>query len=393
MTDEHGPATPARTSGGGEFTESERRHRWLDALSELLPLLLSGEAGPPYPLIAQHAVTAATADFAALAVPYGADQVVVAGVAGEPTDGMANRSASLPGSLTGQAILTGQPSLVTGDRRAAAATALGAEIGPLIVVPLAAGEQVRGALMLGRLAASPDFTEADLDLAVSFAGHAAVAMELARARTDQLTLAQVKDHDRIAGDLHDRVISELFALSMALQGHAAGADPATADRINGYVDTLDEIIKKIRTSIFGLHHPRQSAAGLPARLREIIEEHTPQLGFTAGLRFAGPLDPGPDGALAHDILAVTREALSNCARHAHATAVSISLTRQDGLITLGITDNGRGLGTPARSSGLSSMRRRATSHGGTFLLTTPVGGGTRLTWTASVSPPSAQAKI
>jgi signal transduction histidine kinase len=374
------------------FAESEQRHRWLDASSELLPLLLSGEAGPPHALIAQHAATAATADFAALAVPHGADQVIVTGVAGELTAGMLNRTAPLDGSLTGRAILTGQASLVTGDRRAAVAAALGAATGPLIVVPLAAGEQVRGALMLGRLATSPGFTETDLGMAVSFADHAAVAMELGRARTDQITLARVQDHDRIAADLHDHVISELFALSMALQGHATRTDPATADRINGYVATLDEIIKKIRSSIFGLHRPRQASAGLPAQLREIIEEHTPQLGFTVGLRFAGPLDPGPDAALAHDILAVTREALSNCARHAQATAVSVSLTRRDELITLGITDNGRGLGASARSSGLSSMRRRAERHGGTFVLTTPADGGTRLTWTASVHP-SVQAKI
>jgi signal transduction histidine kinase len=197
-------------------------------------------------------------------------------------------------------------------------------------------------------------------------------------------MAQVEDHDRIAGDLHDHVISELFALSMALQGHAGRSDEATADRINGYVDVLDKIIKKIRTSIFGLHQRRRSPAGLQDGLMEIIEEHTPQLGFAAGFRSTGPLVPDPDEALADDILAVTREALSNCARHAHATAVSISLTRQDELITLGITDDGRGLGTPARSSGLASMRRRAARHGGTFVLSTPAAGGTRLTWTASV---------
>jgi signal transduction histidine kinase len=259
--DEHGPATPTRTSGG-EFTESGQRRRWLDAFSELLPMLLSGEtllsgdAGPPYTLIAQHAATAATADFAALAVPYGADQAMVVGVAGELTYAMATRTAPLAGSLTGQAILTGRPSLVTGGRRAAVAAALGAATGPLIVVPLAAGEQVRGELMLGRLATSPGFTETDLDMALSFADHAAVAMELGRARADQHTLAQVEDHDRIAGDLHDHVIKELFALGLTLQGHATRADPATADRINGYVDALDEIIKKIRTSIFGLHRPR-----------------------------------------------------------------------------------------------------------------------------------------
>ena len=168
---------------------------------------------------------------------------------------------------------------------------------------------------------------------------------------------------------------------MRLQGHAARSDPAAAQRVTGYVDTLNEVITKIRTSIFGLHQPRQAPAGLPARLLEIIEEHAPQLGFTAGISFAGPLDPGPDEALAHDILAVTREALSNCARHAHATAVSISLVLRDGLITLDITDNGRGLGTPARSSGLANMRRRAERNGGTFQLTTPASGGTRLTWT------------
>ena len=236
--------------------------------------------------------------------------------------------------------------------------------------------------MLGRMAARPGFTETELSMAASFAGHAAVAMELARARADQVRLAQAEDHERIAGDLHDHVIQELFALGMRLQGHAARSDPATAERVSGYIDTLDEVIKKIRSSIFGLQQPLQAPSGLQSRVMEIIDEHAPQLGFTAGVSFALPPDPGLDEALAHDILAVTREALSNCARHAHATAVSVSLAEQDGLITLEVTDNGCGLGTPARSSGLASMRRRAENHGGNLQITAPDGGGTRLTWTA-----------
>ena len=247
-------------------------------------------------------------------------------------------------------------------------------------MPLVAGEQVRGALMLGRLAARRGYTGTDLDMAASFAGHAAMAMELAQARADQIGLAE--DHDRIAGDLHDHVIRELFALGLRMQGHAARAGPAAAEQVNGYADALDEIIKRIRTSIFGLHQPGAAPAGLPARIMEIIDEHTVPLGFPAGIRFAGPLNPGPDEALAHDILAVTREALSDCARHAHATAVTISLVLRDGLITLDITDNGRGPGTRARSSGLSSMRRRAERNGGTLQLTTPADGGTHLAWTA-----------
>src|SRR3984957_1827452 len=372
----------AAIANARRFSESEQRRRWLDASGELTPLLLSSQVGQPHALITQLAAAAATADFAALAVPHGADEVIITGVSGALTAGMMNRTAPLADSLAGQAILSGKASLATGDRREAAAAALNADIGPMIVVPLAAGEQVGGALMLGRLAANPGFTETDLDMAASFAGHAAVAMELARARIDQISLAQAEDHDRIAGDLHDHVIQELFALGMTLQGHAARSDPAGAERIKGYVDTLDGAITNIRTSIFGLHQSRAAPTGLYARLLAIIEEHAPQLGFAATIRFAGPLDPGPD--LARDILAVTREALSNAARHAHASAVSITLAQRDGLVILDIIDNGRGVGTPVRSSGLTSMRRRAESNGGTCQLSTPGGGGTQLTWTAQL---------
>ena len=382
----------AAIANARRFAESEQRRRWLDASAQLVPLLLSGQAEQLYALITRHAAAAADADFAALAVPYQSDQVIVTGTSGPLAAGLMNQTAPLADSLAGQAISTGKPALVTGSRLQAAAAALGADTGPLIVVPLAVGEQVRGALLLGRAAARPGFTETDLDMAASFAAHAAMAMELAQARADQIVLARVEDHDRIAGDLHDHVIQELFALGMILQGHAARSDPATAELLNGYTDTLDEVIRKIRTSIFGLHQPSQAPASLHARLIEITEEHTPQLGFTAGIRLSGTLDPDPDEALTHDILAVTREALSNCARHARATAVSISLALQDRLITLDITDNGRGLGTPARSSGLASMRRRAERNGGTLQLSTPASGGTCLSWTARPheSPPSAR---
>src|SRR5580658_1154892 len=176
----------AAIANARRFTESEQRRRWLDASGELTPLLLSSQVGEPHALIAQLAAAAAAADFAALAVPHGADKVIITGVSGALTAGMMNRTAPLADSLAGQAILTGKASLATGGRREAAAAALNADIGPMLVVPLAAGEQVGGALMLGRLAVNPGFTEADLDMAASFAGQAAAAMELARARIDQV---------------------------------------------------------------------------------------------------------------------------------------------------------------------------------------------------------------
>ena len=375
-------AAGAAIANARRYAESERRRRWLDASARLVPLLLAEGQGRPHALVAGHAADAADADFAVVAVSRDPGQVIVTGAAGPLAAGLVNQTGPLAGSLAGQVISSGKPGLVAGDRLEAAAALLGAGIGPLIAVPLAAGERVFGVLAVGRLAARPGFTESDLGMAASFAGHAAVAMELAEARAARVLLAQAEDHDRIAGDLHDRVIQELFALGMKLQGQAARSDQATAERVNGYVDTLDEVIRNIRTSIFGLQQPCQAPACLQARITDITEEHAPQLGFTASVSFTVPPGPGPDETLAHDILAVTREALSNCARHARATAVSISLALQDGLLTLDVTDNGRGLGTPARSSGLASMRHRAERNGGTLQITAPTSGGTRVTWTA-----------
>jgi signal transduction histidine kinase len=372
----------AAIANARRFAESELRRRWLDASAQLTPLLLAESQGDPHALVTGHAAAAADADFAILAVSGNPGQVIVTGVAGPLAAGLMNRAAPLDGSLAGQVIGTGKPALIIGDRLQTAAAALGAGIGSLIAVPLTAGERILGALMLGRLAPRPGFTEPDLGMAASFAGHAAVAMELAQARADQIVLARAEDRDRIAGDLHDQVIGELFALGMKLQGQVARSDPAAAERVNGYIDTLDRVISDIRTSIFGLQQHRHAPAGLQARVMEIIEEHTSQLGFTASASFTLPPGPLLDETLAHDILAVTREALSNCARHAHATAVSIALARQDELITLDITDNGRGLGATTRSSGLASMRRRAENNSGTLQISVPAGGGTQLTWTA-----------
>src|SRR5580692_3686232 len=279
-------AAGAAIANARRYAESEQRRRWLDASAELTPLLLAGHQEQPHALIAGHAAAATDADFAVLTVLGDSGEVIVTGAAGPLAAGLMNRTAPLAGSLGGQVISSGKPTLVTGDRPRVVARALGAGIGPLIAVPLAAGERVLGALLLGRTAARPGFTDSDLGMAASFAAHAAVAMELARAREDQILLAQAEDHERIAGDLHDHVIQELFALGMKLQGQAARSDPATAELVNGYVDTLDEVIRNIRASIFGLRQPRQAPACLHAQVMKVIEEHAPQLGFTASVSFA-----------------------------------------------------------------------------------------------------------
>jgi signal transduction histidine kinase len=385
-------ATALAVAAGGAianarlFTESEQRRRWLAASGELTNQLLSADTEQPLTMITEQAATAAGADFATLALPDGADQVIVAAVSGVLATDLAGRTAPVETSLCGRAIRTGKPALIADYRDESPAIAVSVEMGPLLVVPLAAGEHTRGALTLGRLADRAGFTETDLNMAASFATQAAVALELSDARDAHERLARADDRDRIAGDLHDHVIQELFALGMGLQGLASVTDrPAHVSRIVGYIDSLDHVISTIRGTIFQMQQPiGRDPTGLQARIVDIATQHTPQLGYTPQLRFTGPLDLAVNEGLAADVLAVIREAISNCARHAQATRLEISTAVAHNLVTLQITDNGHGLGTATRSSGLTNLRRRAEHHHGTLAITTSDQGGTHLTWTGNL---------
>jgi signal transduction histidine kinase len=380
----------AATAGGAIanarlFTESEQRRRWLDASAELTSELLSAGVGRPLELITREAAKAADADFAVLVLPDGDDRVIVRAVSGDLDDDLVGRSASRLGSLSGRAIRSGEPTLVADYRSEADEIGMAADVGPVLVVPLVAAGHTRGALTLGRYASRVSYTPADLILAAFFGIQTAVTLELADARDVVQQEARVEDRERIAGDLHDHVIKELFALGMGLQGLASVTKRQEhVDRINDYVRSLDRVVNTIRTTIFQIQRHRLGATGLQARILNVVGEQTPQLGYSPQIHFTGPLDLTVQASLADDIVAVTREGLSNCARHAQASSVDVSLVLTQRVITLKIVDNGHGIGTATRSSGLTNMRRLAEQHGGSFTVIASDAGGTALTWTASI---------
>jgi signal transduction histidine kinase len=120
------------------------------------------------------------------------------------------------------------------------------------------------------------FTGADLDMSGSFGIPAAVALALAEARDTQISDARLDDQDRIAFDMHDHVMGELFALGIGLQGLAAAIhSPAQVAGITTYVDTLDRVISTIRTTIFQLQPRRHDPAGLQTRILGIADARLP----------------------------------------------------------------------------------------------------------------------
>ena len=83
---------------------------------------------------------------------------------------------------------------------------------------------------------------------------------------------------------------------------------------------------------------------------------------------------------------IMQEALSNVARHAGASKATVTLTREGGMVTMEVTDDGHGFDVTAalRASGeraglgLHSMRERAAVVGGTVAFESEPGRGTRV---------------
>jgi signal transduction histidine kinase len=201
--------------------------------------------------------------------------------------------------------------------------------------------------------------------------------ELAAARITREVLA---DRDRMARDLHDRVIQRIFGAALTLQGAASLAGhPGMAVRIEAVIHELDLSIEEIRSAIFTLQRGPQSPASLRAEILDLVANAAQALGFAPTASFSGPVDTVVPDEVAAQVLAVAREALSNIARHAHASAAEITLSADRELV-LEVTDNGRGMGGTTRRSGLRNLRDRAAALGGTFDLSGAANAGTTLVW-------------
>jgi signal transduction histidine kinase len=372
------------------FEESRRRQQWLEASTEITRLLLSEEGEEPLQVIARQVCEIADADVVTVVLPTGDGQRLMVEVAvGDGAERLTGLSYPVENSLAALTIGGGRPVLVSNvDDQQDYVLHLSEvlPVGPVMMLPLVASQRVRGALAVGRLQGRHRFTEADLDIATTFANHAAVALELADGRTHRQQMALLEDRDRIARDLHDHVIQRLFAAGLTVQSVtsalSAGGKSAQSARLSRVVSDIDETIRQIRTSIFQLRGPLGPELGSArGQVLDVVTELSELLGFEPEMRFAGPLDAMTSDAVLDDIVAVLREALTNIARHAEASKAEIEILVSTAQLTLDVKDNGSGMRETVRRSGLANMQDRAEQHGGSLTVTAPDEKGTHLRWT------------
>lgn len=376
------------------FEESRRRQDWLRASTEITRQLLSSEGEEPLWAIARRLQQIADADAINVVLPTSGGQRLRVEVAtGAGAEELTAVSYPMHNTVSELVLDTGQPVLVgdiISDHDRTVHLSDLVPVGPLMVLPLLGTQRVHGALVVGRLRGRARFTEADLDMATTFANHAAVALELADARADRERISLLEDRDRIARDLHDHVIQRLFGAGLTVESVASGLrDDPRAPRLAQVVDDIDETIRQIRTSIFQLRGSLSPQSGaVRARILGVVAEVEPLLGFAPYVDFDGPVDALVSDAVLDDLVAVAREGLTNVARHAQAGSVQVRLSAAPDQLALELVDDGVGIGDTGRRSGLANLRRRAEQRGGSFALTCPAPrpgsvadrGGTSLLW-------------
>jgi PAS domain S-box-containing protein len=191
-----------------------------------------------------------------------------------------------------------------------------------------------------------------------------------------------EEHERIARDLHDRIIQSLFALGMDLEAGLAIPETDQSDRISRAVDTLDDVIRAIRDVIFDVRRNRPDHESVRGQVVALATDLIPSLGFEPALKFNGELDQ-LDPTLADHVVAVVRESLANVARHADASAATVTLNGGASEVKIRIIDDGVGMpDQPDRRSGHGNLADRARIAQGSFRVGTRPEGGTIVEWTA-----------
>lgn len=366
------------------FAETHRRQAWSAASAEITSTLLSSDQSDSIATVASRVLTLAEADIVWVLLPTGnADEYTIErarGIGSETTEGTELRAgdSSLLGLLDAR-----QPQLIAGSGDRAPRLYDGRVLGPMMVVPLVGSASGQGVLVVGRISGAARFTVADLEMAADFAGQASIAMELGAARVDRQRMLLLEDRSRIARDLHDHVIQQLFATGLQLH-NIAGQSPArsVSAEIVKTVANIDTSIAQIRTAIFALNvQDDEPGNSTRHRLIDLVNEMSPGFHTTPAVSFTGPVDLVITGDLADDVIAVAREGLANIIKHAAAQFASIELVVGEGIVTLVISDDGPGGVFSGRRSGLANLESRAEHRGGSCRLDSrDDGAGTTLHW-------------
>ncbi|MBF4571960.1 GAF domain-containing protein [Herbiconiux sp. VKM Ac-1786] len=369
------------------LVEARTRERWMTSSAEIAIALADSDAQRAYATLADELISRSDSELLTILVPgHEPGTVHVAAARGEGSAAL--DGADLPSATTlATDVLASGESLIAapghiGPARPSDPLSLtrGQVAGPTICIALTDGRTVWGVLIAARLPGRPSFTRTDLEVGIDLGERISVALALARARADQQRVTVLEDRGRIARDLHDHVIQDLFGTGLELQSLAPILPDKDRARLDEAVTRIDRVIAQIRKIVFALTPPADSrSASVRHRILDIAADASKALPNPVNVSFSGPVDLFVTGVLADEVTAVARELLSNIVKHSGATETDVTLAVDDKDIRVDVGDDGIGIPGGVRRSGLSNLTARAVALGGTMFVTSSAN-GTRVEW-------------
>ena len=181
---------------------------------------------------------------------------------------------------------------------------------------------------------------------------------------------------RIERDLHDGAQARLVAMGMTLDaaGQLIDSNPAAARALLLEArDTSARALAELRNLVRGIHPPVLADRGLGDAVRALALDSPVRARLASDLpgRLAAPVESAAYFAVS--------ELLANVSKHAGASQVWVNIRYADGMLRVGVTDDGRGGADPSRGTGLRGIERRVAAFDGVLAVHSPAGGPTAVT--------------
>ncbi|MGH7505599.1 MAG: GAF domain-containing sensor histidine kinase, partial [Longimicrobiales bacterium] len=301
------------------------------------------------------------------------------------------------------ALATGEPGIVRNLPRPRRGRRAGHAY--IAALPVLQQELVAGALVVVGGARDP-FAALDTPFLVALGQQVGAALENAdlyrrlRVRTgelERLAARMVRQHEeerrRLSRELHDETAQVFAAVSMQLGLLREHASPEASPRLDRALALVDDGIRSIRSVTADLRPSLLDDLGLLPALRGLVDDFRDN--HSIDVRFNAPDVPpriSKEAELA--IFRALQEALSNVARHAHASRIDVRLGAVESRVVLSIADDGRGipadrLREPGASAGLAGMRERLAALGGQLMVEPADDHGVLLVISVPADPESA----
>jgi len=228
-------------------------------------------------------------------------------------------------------------------------------MGSFLGVPIVTGGKAFGNLYLTNKPGG--FDESDVELVEALAKVAGSAINTSRLRDQLGELAIVRDRDRIARDLHDSIIQDLFAVGLSLQSLSERVpDESSSMVLADSVDRLDGAVESLRAYIYDLRSTSAARPNLEQQLEATVDRFRSAYPNDVRLSCEDVSDVRP--AIAEQVVMLATEALSNALRHSGAGEVNVNAFRSDDAVSLTVKDKGKGFDIEATTTGMGLINMR-----------------------------------